>query len=74
MYRQPPKFSPDEILVYLRKSRADDPSMTVEEVLAKHERILLNWIEENLDKPIPQENYYREVISGESLDSRGGRA
>lgn len=70
MYRQPPIFSPDEILVYLRKSRADDPSMTVEEVLAKHERILLNWIEENLDKPIPQENYYREVISGESLDSR----
>lgn len=70
MYRQPPKFSPDEILVYLRKSRADDPSMTVEEVLAKHERILLNWIEENLDKPIPQENYYREVISGESLESR----
>lgn len=70
MYRKIPTFSPDEILVYLRKSRADDPSMTVEEVLAKHERILLNWIEENLDKPIPQENYYREVISGESLDSR----
>lgn len=37
MYRQTPTFSPNEILVYLRKSRADDPSMTVEEVLKKME-------------------------------------
>ena len=70
MYRQMPKFESDEILVYLRKSRADDPSMTVEEVLEKHEAIINKWIEENLDAPIPKDNWYREVVSGETLDGR----
>ena len=36
---------PDEILAYLRKSRADDPLLTVEEVLARHEAILDEWAE-----------------------------
>ena len=70
-YKEPPKFNPDEVLVYLRKSRSDDPSLTVEEVLARHEGIVNGWIERNLDAPIPPENYYREVISGgESIKSR----
>ena len=70
MYREIAKFLPEEILVYLRKSRSDDPSLTVEEVLAKHEAMLKEWIERNLDAPIPEENYYREVVSGETINSR----
>lgn len=34
------RFAAEDILVYLRKSRTDDPTMTVEEVLKKHESIL----------------------------------
>ncbi len=63
-------FSPDEILVYLRKSRTDDPLMTVEEVLAKHETILNEWGERNLSAPIPEEQKYREVVSGETIADR----
>lgn len=70
MYREMPHFEPDEILVYLRKSRSDDPMLSVEEVLAKHESILKDWIEKNLDAPIPESNYYREVVSGETINSR----
>ena len=69
-YREIPKFKSEEILVYLRKSRSDDPTLSVEEVLAKHESIINGWIERNLDAPIPPENYYREVVSGETINSR----
>ena len=70
MYNEIPKFSPDEILVYLRRSRSDDPSLSVEEVLEKHETILREWIDNNLDGPIPPENWYREVVSGETIAGR----
>ena len=70
MYREMPHFYPDEILVYLRKSRSDDPLLSVEEVLAKHESLLNDWIERNLDAPVPAANYYREVVSGETINSR----
>ena len=63
-------LSPDEILVYLRKSRTDDPLMSVEEVLAKHETILNEWAERNLSAPIPEEQKYREVVSGETIADR----
>lgn len=69
-YREIPHFQPDELLVYLRKSRSDDPTLTVEEVLHKHETILNDWIEKNLDAPVPAENYFREVVSGETISSR----
>lgn len=59
-----------EILEYLRKSRSDDPNMTVEEVLSRHETILAKWAEDNLDDPIPSENIFREVVSGETIDAR----
>ena len=71
MYREIIKFLPEEILVYLRRSRSDDPSMTVEEVLEKHEAILKDWIERNIDGPIPEENWFREVVSGETIQDRG---
>ena len=70
MYKEYTKFLPDEILEYLRKSRSDDPMLTVEEVLSKHEGLLNEWIEKNLDEPIPEENIYREVVSGETINSR----
>ena len=57
-------------LMYLRKSRQDDPNETVEEVLAKHEMILQEYAERELGGRIPEENIYREVISGESIQSR----
>ena len=70
MYKEYPKFKPTEILKYKRKSRTDDPMLSVEEVLAKHETILNEWIERNLDGPIPPENCYSEVVSGETINSR----
>lgn len=57
-------------LMYLRKSRQDDPNETVEEVLAKHEAILQEWAKRELGYEIPEENIYREVVSGESLSER----
>ena len=63
-------FSADEVLVYLRKSRADDPILTVEEVLAKHETILDEWAEANLGAKVPEQNKFREVVSGETLADR----
>ena len=64
------QFSPDDFLVYLRKSRSDDPLLSVEEVLAKHEAILDEWCEKNLGAKVPEENKYREVVSGETIADR----
>ena len=57
-------------LLYLRKSRQDDPNETVAEVLAKHEAQLQEWAERELGERIPEENIYREIVSGESIDAR----
>ena len=71
MYNQlPPGITPEEILEYLRKSRSDDATLTVEEVLEKHERMLDEWAERNLGSKIPEENKFREVVSGETIDAR----
>jgi predicted RNase H-like HicB family nuclease len=64
------QFKADEILVYLRKSRTDDPLLTVEEVLQRHEQILDEWTERNLGTKIPEENRFREVVSGETIADR----
>ena len=64
------QFSPDEFLVYLRKSRSDDPLLSVEEVLARHETLLDEWCEKNLGGKVPEENKYREVVSGETIADR----
>lgn len=63
-------LSPEEILVYLRKSRSDDPTLTVEEVLEKHETILDEWSEKHLGAKVPEENKFREVVSGETIADR----
>jgi len=65
-----PKLTPEEILDYLRKSQSDDPLLTVEEVLAKHESILDEWDEKHLDGIVPEKNKFREVVSGETLKER----
>lgn len=57
-------------IMYLRKSRADDPDQTVEEVLAKHETMLQEYALREFGAPIPEEDIYREVVSGESIDDR----
>lgn len=61
---------PYEILIYSRKSRQDDPRETVEEVLARHEKILQDYAERAFGGHIPEENIYREVVSGEKIDER----
>lgn len=64
------KFKPEEVLVYLRKSRTDDPTLTVEEVLQKHESMLDEWAEKNMGGRVPEENKFREVVSGETIEDR----
>lgn len=60
----------DEILKYARKSRSDDPLLSVEEVLEKHEKILNEWCERNLGELIPARNSFQEIGSGETIDAR----
>jgi hypothetical protein len=70
MFKEYPKFNNYEVLDYGRKSRTDDPLLSVEEVLDKHDQIIREYAEKHLGGPITEENKYREVGSAESLDSR----
>lgn len=63
-------LTPEEILDYLRKSQSDDPLLTVEEVLAKHEAMLDEWALKHLGEKVPEENKFREVVSGETIKER----
>lgn len=67
-----PNLRGDEKLKYLRKSRTDDPLLSVAEVLEKHEQMLDDWVERHQAEggPIPEENIFREVVSGETIESR----
>lgn len=64
------RFVCSNFILYLRKSRADDPNETVEEVLSKHETRLQNFMERTYGFRIPEENIYREVGSAESIADR----
>ena len=57
-------------LIYLRKSQADNPNESVEEVLEKHEYQLQEYAMQELGYTIPEENIYREVVSGETIRDR----
>lgn len=59
----------NQIIIYLRKSRAER-NETVEEVLARHEKILQDYAIQTFGEKIPEANIYREVVSGETLDER----
>lgn len=60
----------DEILKYSRKSRTDDPLLSVEEVLEKHETILNDWCMRNLGELVPENNSFKEIVSGETIQAR----
>ena len=60
----------EQYIIYLRKSRQDNPNETVEEVLAKHETMLQEYALREFGHKIPEENIYREVVSGESIETR----
>ena len=60
----------EEVLIYLRKSRSDSPDETVEEVLARHERQLQEYAVRSYGLPVPEQNIYREVVSGETIEDR----
>ena len=64
------KFFTNQVIIYLRKSRSDDPNQTVEEVLEKHETMLQEYAERELGGRIEEKNIYREVVSGESIEDR----
>lgn len=56
--------------MYLRKSRQDDPNETIEEVLSKHETMLQEYMKREYGFVVPEDNIYREVCSGESIQER----
>lgn len=70
MYKDYPTFNNYEVLEYNRKSRSDDPLLSLEEVLEKHGKILEEYAEKYLGGPIPKENKYKEVASSETIDDR----
>lgn len=63
-------LSDDAYIIYLRKSRADNPHESVEEVLAKHETQLQEYAERELGGRIPEHCIFREVVSGETIAER----
>lgn len=69
---QIPHLRGDEKAKYLRKSQTDDPLLSVEEVLAKHEQMLDEWVERNQPEggPVPEANTFREIVSGETIKDR----
>lgn len=67
-----PQLRADEKVVYLRKSRKDDPLLSVEEVVAKHKQEIDEWLEQNQAEggPVPEGNIFKEVVSGETIEDR----
>lgn len=63
-------LSTEAYIIYLRKSRADNPDESVEEVLSKHEAMLQEFAERELGGRIPEHCIFREVVSGETIDER----
>ncbi len=60
----------NKIVAYLRKSRADGDTETVEEVLAKHEKILQEYMLRCYNAELPQKCIFREIMSGETIAAR----
>lgn len=65
-----PYLTGDEYIMYLRKSRADNPHESVEEVLEKHETILQELAVRDIGGRIPEHCIYREIVSGETISER----
>jgi DNA invertase Pin-like site-specific DNA recombinase/ribosomal protein L32 len=60
----------DEVIMYLRKSRSDDPYLSVEEVLRNHQKELDDWCERNLGGTVSEDRRFKEVVSGEKISER----
>lgn len=61
------------IIIYLRKSRKDSEFFkeeSIEKTLERHEQILQQYITNIFGVPIPQENIFREVASGDTITDR----
>lgn len=63
-------LSTEAYIIYLRKSRADSPEESVEEVLSKHEQMLQEFAERELGGRIPEHCIFREIVSGETIEER----
>lgn len=59
-----------DYIIYLRKSRSDNPDLSVAEVLARHEEQLQEYARQELGYCIPEAQIYREVVSGETIEDR----
>ena len=70
LFRREIDFTADEVREYLRKSRFDDPLLSVDEVLAKHDAMLDDTAIKLFGETVPEENKYREVVSGETIKAR----
>ncbi len=57
-------------IIYLRKSRADSPDMSVEDVLRSHEAQLQEFAKRELGQELPENQIFREVVSGETIADR----
>lgn len=57
------------VAMYLRKSRAEELSDTVDETLKRHKETLLEFAARN-HLAVGEDNIYEEVVSGESLYAR----
>ena len=58
-------------VIYLRKSRSDNPSESTEEVLSRHENQLQELAVKLTGATIDESNIYREIISGgEDIENR----
>lgn len=62
----------NEILLYLRKSRKDYEFINedIEKTLERHEKILQDFALRNFNEMIPEENIFREVVSGDTIVDR----
>lgn len=65
-----PDLKPEEILIYMRKSRTDDPALTVSETVAKHEQMLDDYSMRVWGALVPERNRFREIVSGETIAAR----
>lgn len=70
MQRQYNNISYSECIKYVRKSRTDDPSLTLEEVLRKQEFELDEFSQRVLGGIVPEPQTYREIKSSETIADR----
>ena len=56
-----------KVAIYLRKSRFDDESETLEKVLERHEKLLVDYCKRN---HLIVVKTYKEVVSGENIENR----